>query len=530
MSSMERDVKKVIALAERIQDESVFQKHQLYKKFKAKYQSQAAQMNMETFFGALVSQNFYNEHVFWGKKILDNQRVGDIENRANLLYKIVISFHCLNDYENALEYGKKSLEHDIQANEYFETQAKRRVLEIMRDASLLFQKKQDAMKYAKEIVKLDVIRCNKKKIEQFYLLQSYHNLIELQIVNCDFKSAQKTINKHLSFFNLDSIDPSEVLVSLEKRDYGKILLWNHLLLEPYKITGSEGSKIAENPKIIHNRLFEGHDFDANEWFNYFSPDTLEGMNKELDAESLMPYIHWYKMVYLYHYIGKICWHKYEIHLHFGLEENIFIWANMALKILDDILYHLQILKQHMSDSDINSAFQVVRIRFNKIGPVRSSDEITVKNFILDKISTTLLLADYDHKNRESLFSQLSKLFLSNDTEDTDAESTDTENTDSEDADTKDTGSEKTDAEDTSSECSGALIHKSKVSWYIAESLRTNDKLDVQKVMPFVHFCLKSLNGNVRDIEGANSDNNVDIKVQLMALKNSLSIMNHFKTM
>ena len=92
--------------------------------------------------------------------------MGDKGDRAHVLYLIVISFDSLNDNENALEYGKKSLEHDILPNEYFETQAKRRVLEIMRDTSLLFQKKQDAMKYAKEIVKLDVIRCNKKEIEK----------------------------------------------------------------------------------------------------------------------------------------------------------------------------------------------------------------------------------------------------------------------------------------------------------------------------------------------------------------------------
>ena len=128
-----------------------------------------------------------------------------------------------------------------------------------------------------------------------------------------------------------------------------------------------------------------------------------------------------------------------------------------------------------------------------------------------------------------MFSQLAKLLLLPDTEDTDTEDTDTEDTDTEDTDTKDTDSEKTDTEDTDSECNGALIDKSKVSWYIAESLRTNDKLDVPKVMPFIQFCIKSLDGNVSDMDGANADNNVDIKVQLMTLKNSLSIMNHFET-
>ena len=137
----------------------------------------------------------------------------------------------------------------------------------------------------------------------------------------------------------------------------------------------------------------------------------------------------------------------------------------------------------------------------------------MKNFILYKISTTLLLADHDRENRESWFLQLiKKLFLITDTytEDTDTKNTDSENTNNEDTNT--------------------FIGKNKVVWYIAESLRTNDKLDILKVMPFIHFCLKYLNENVSDIEGAKSYIDVNIKVQFMTLKNSLTIMNHFKTM
>ena len=521
MSDIERDFNKVMALAERIQDESVFQKHQLYKKFKAKYQSQVAQahVNTETLFRVLSSQNFYNENVFWGKKILDNVRLGNKETRTDMLNLIVISFYMLGDYENALEYGKKSLEQDLQPKDYLLTQGKRTVLQIMQEGSLIFQKKQDAVEYAKKILKLDVMRCNRKEFEKFYLLQSYHNLIELQIAIGDFKSAQKTINKHLSFYNLNSMDPNEVLDSLVKEDYGKFLLWNHLLIEPHKITGSEGSAMAQDPKLplkimkmmeVNGLIFSSPDMDTLE--------TLSINEEPQIAENAKPFVHWCKMVHLYHFIGKICWQKYEIHLHFGLEENIFIWANMALKILDDILYHIQILKQQLSDSVINDAFEVVRMEFNKIEAVRSSDELTGKNFILDKISTTLLLADHDHKNRESLYLQLAKkLFFLTDAEDTNTEDTDTEKTDT----------EKTETKNTNAEYSDTLIDRNNVSWYIAESLRTNDKLDVLKVMPFIQFCLKSL--NVSGIEGANSDNNVDIKVQLMTLKNSLSIIHHFKT-
>ena len=252
MSSIEKDFDKIIALAERTQNESVFQNHQQYKKFKARYQTQVVQS--PTYFGnmyrVLRSKKFYNEHVFWGKKILENQRLGNKEDRAYTLYLIVNSFYNLNDYENVLKYGEKALEHEIQPNELTDKKAKRRFLEIMQETSLQFQKSRDAMEYAKEILKLDVIRCNNKEFEKFYLLQSYYNLIELQIANGDFKSAQKTINRHLSIFNPNSMDHDEVILSIAKEGYGKILPWNHLLVEPHKITGSEGAKIYEDPKLL----------------------------------------------------------------------------------------------------------------------------------------------------------------------------------------------------------------------------------------------------------------------------------------
>ena len=498
MSSVEKDLDKIIALAERSQYESVFQNHLQYKKFKARYQNQVVQS--PTYFGnmyrVLRSKKFYNEHVFWGMKILENQRLGNKEDRAYTLYLIVNSFYNLNDYENVLKYGGKALEHEIQPNELTDTKAKRRFLEVMQDTSLLFQKKRDAMEYAKEILKLDVIRCNKKEFEKFYLLQSYHNLIELQIGNGDFKSAQKTIDKHLSIFNLNSMDRDEVILSIAKEGYGKILPWNHLLVEPHKITGSEGSKIYEDPKLLKTKLFEDHEFFKNSPWNVTDQNTMR---------------FWYKMVHLYYFIGKICWQKYEINLHFEIKGNIFRWAYMALKILDDILYHIQV--QDKSNTKIDTVFKLVRCGFNRADPVRLSEELNIKNFILYKISATLLLADHDRENRESWFLQLiKKLFLLTDTY-------------TEDTDTKSTDSEKTDNQDTNT-----FIGKNKVIWYIAESLRTNDRLDVLKVMPFIQFCLKYLNENVSDIEGAQSDNNVDIKVQMMTLKNSLTIMNHFKAM
>ena len=48
------------------------------------------------------------------------------------------------------------------------------------------------------------------------------------------------------------------------------------------------------------------------------------------------------------------------------------------------------------------------IGFNKGPYIISSAELTVTNFMLEKISKTLLMADHDHKNWESLFLQLAK--------------------------------------------------------------------------------------------------------------------------
>ena len=43
-------------------------------------------------------------------------------------------------------------------------------------------------------------------------------------------------------------------------------------------------------------------------------------------------------------------------------------------------------------------------------------------------------------------------------------------------------------------------------------------------MPFIQFCLKSL-----DKEGASSNENIDLKLKFVMLKNNLIVMNHFKT-
>ena len=118
---------------------------------------------------------------------------------------------------------------------------------------------------------------------------------------------------------------------------------------------------------------------------------------------------------------------------------------------------------------------------------------------------TLLLADQNHLKRENLFSTL---FIS---------------------------------------IRFVLTNMKNISYYVAAAQRENANINLQRVMPFIQFCLKSLekegansNENV-DLavefvtkkslveEGAMSNENADLRLQFVTLKNSLTIMNHFKT-
>jgi hypothetical protein len=59
--------------------------------------------------------------------------------------------------------------------------------------------------------------------------------------------------------------------------------------------------------------------------------------------------------------------------------------------------------------------------------------------------------------------------------------------------------------------------------YISSAQRQYPNLDVQKLMPFLEFCLRSFN------EGATSHRVNVLRVQLTTFKNSLAIMNHFES-
>ena len=89
-------------------------------------------------------------------------------------------------------------------------------------SSYKLDRKQDVIKYTKELLKAYIQRFNNNEIEKVELLGMYSTFIELQIVNKDFSGAKKAI-KHLKLFNLNSDDVKDVKISMEKEGYKKSL-------------------------------------------------------------------------------------------------------------------------------------------------------------------------------------------------------------------------------------------------------------------------------------------------------------------
>ena len=139
---------------------------------------------------------------------------------------------------------------------------------------------------------------------------------------------------------------------------------------------------------------------------------------------------------------------------------------VLIDIINDIVQNLKVSTQ------LKKHFGIIEDM-----KIRIEDSI-----VCDAISMTILLADQNHLIRSNLFSTLftSIRFL--------------------------------------------LTNMKNISYYVAAAQRENDKINLQKVMPFIQFCLKSL-----DNEGANSSQNVDLRSKFLMLKNNLIIRNHFKT-
>ena len=431
-----KEVKELLDLAKITNDESAFQQKHHYKKFKDKYNVDMV-VCVQTLMIGLKKIRFSNETVFWCQKIIEDSRFCDEQIRLLAFQSMTESFYYLEKYEKVVEYGKKCLDHH--STENLALLHKLLLLHQMKFASVKLNMTQEAMKYAREVLKVNVALYNANNVEKFDLLLSYYDLIDLQIQLGDSKSAKRIFEKHLKLFNLNSMNLNDVLLALNEEGYEKVLP-----------IGGEQKKYQE------------------EFENNFL------LSKESNN-------HWGKMVKLFYYVGKICWQKHIVY--FGDKSHGHVcpctinltWGNLSLKVYVDIVNNLL----HLTKLNMECKKRLGIID----GGISIADYCPL---VLDTISTTLLLADQDHLNRENLFSTLFiqiRFLMTN----------------------------------------MQACNMKNVSFYVAAVQRANDKINLKKVMPFIQFCLKSLD------EGANSLENVNLKLQFVMLKNSLTIMNHFKS-
>ena len=436
MSRLKIEVKELLDLAKLTNDESDFQQNHHYRKFKDKYKLDI-EICVVTLMMGLKEIKFFNESVFWCQKILENSRVGDKDFKLLALSIITESFYCLEKYEKSIEYGKKAieyqkglLEHDLIRNNSLTT-----ILDRMIWALKKLDKKEEAMKYVRELLKVSVELYNasevfEKDFEKRMLLVSYLYLIDLQVQLGKSKLAKKSFKKHFELFNLNSTNPNDVLLALKEEGYENILPLAKCK-QTQKLSTEFAKKFIDSPEFMREK--------------------------------------WEKKIVVFHSVSQMCWKKHFVF--FGGKSNQ-TWGNLSLDICLNILKHIKVIienKEKYSYFNFDSLFSVHPIVF-------------------DAISMTIFLADQNHLKRENLFSNLFLLIRSVMT-------------------------------DPNKENIWPYVAE-----YVAAAQRKNDKINLQKVMPFIQFCLKSL-----DNEGANSSQNVDLRLQFLMLKNNLIIRNHFKT-
>ena len=171
-----KEVKELLELAKLTNDESAFQQKHQYKKFKEKYNVDMLVCVYNLVLG-LKKIRFSNETIFWCQKILEDIRFCDKKFRLYAFQSLTESFYHLEKYENVIEYGKKCLEND--STENLDLLRKLLVLHQIKVALFKLDMKQEAMKYSRELLKVNVALYNANKVEKFDLLLSYHNLIEV---------------------------------------------------------------------------------------------------------------------------------------------------------------------------------------------------------------------------------------------------------------------------------------------------------------------------------------------------------------
>ena len=442
--SIAKQVNEMLELAKKVGSEVKFQQKPQYKKFKAKHSGKKVHNELKYLANGLISLKFYEECIYWSHKFIEDLRISDKEDRHKVIIILTFSYYNLKNYEKTLEYGQKSLDLQLEQPESQTID----ILVAMRASASKIKRYQDASKFAKEILKINIVKYNKKEIATYALLESYSNLIDLQIKDENIIGARKTM-KHLKILNLNSTDSNDVLVSLEKEGLKELELLNDQL-------GNVSLHLAEEEKRQHLSNFRNK--------NFANKDDLKKFMFNLQ---------------MYHYAGKICWMKFLIYRRCDSKQNCENWGLLHMNMLPTILYHMNIIVNHQDSYD-----NFEDLKEEGFMP------LPYEHYILELINCSLRLANddpLDLHDRELIFGHL---------------------------------------------CQTLLTSRGNPGNYIAETIRKYPINVMEEVMPFIQFFIKcSPEDFIFSSFRANDQaaHYQEQKRQMISLKNSLIIMNHFKT-
>ena len=438
--SLEKQVHEMVKLAKEVRNEAEFQQKHQYKKFKANYNG-GIQKDLKYLVNGLFRLVYHEECIYWSHKYLEILRISDKEERYTVFAMLHCQYYCAKNHEKTIEYGQKTLDSGLQLKKSFGPKVD--ILDVMCESSNILGRYQDASKYAKELLKIQIVRYNRKEIATHDLLISYSNLLDHQIKEKNMIGAKKTI-KNLKIFNLNSIDSNDVLVSMNKEGLKNLLPLSYQL----KVN------ISEEEKTQHVL-----DFCTK---NFSSKNDIKEFIINLQT---------------YHYAGKICWMKFLIYRHFDSMPNCEKWGQIYRNMIPVFLMHLNFLVKAPGQNEI----------FEKLQKT-SKVILPYKHYILELINCSLRLANNNPVNqheRKQIFSHLCQTLITSDFW---------------------TGSPRN---------------------YISEALRKYPINVMQELMPFIQFFIKyNTEELVTDSQNAKYQ---EQKEQMIVLKNSLIIMNHFKT-
>jgi len=233
--------------------------------------------------------------------------------------------HFIEDLEKdemVLVYGQKLLDMNFVQNKMDNTEHLV-VLYSMTNAAIRLRRLQDIMKLLKEKLKIHVIKYNNGQLSDKQLLGSYAPLIESQIQNKCFIKALKTY-KHIKLFGLNSLEPDDVLASLEAEGYKKYF--------PQSIFNFE-----EDESVLSNSILELNKKQKSLPKKYYDISTKKQYNDFLS--------------YIGHImtIGDMCTLKCMIFKGLNDLTQCRKWTRLPCMIYNDVLFECMNMKDCIPD-------------------------------------------------------------------------------------------------------------------------------------------------------------------------------------